>query len=401
MKLGGGALLLGGIALVAAAAFGSRALGVAGIGLVLAGILGRVWVVLARSRAWAVVSVDPSPATEGDAVRLRVEVRRESRVPIGSATLRARIGRLGDAGCRLRGHGAAASGEISLGRPPRGRFRISDAVLELGDPLGLESVALPLELPAAVVVQPRLVELQTLFSDAGRLGSDGRRLLLRRHAGFDFHSVRGYEQGESLRRVHWPTTARRGQLMVKELEEAPHDTVAVLLDCDSAGAAGTPPDSSFDAAVRAAGSVLRAYSVRGRRATLVTTGSDGATVGIGSLASDFGAVLAALAAAEPDARHPLDHMLGRTRSPVSLAGELVVVTGVLEVRAVDRLLEAASRRIVSVVWVDAPSFAGRPTRAAAGVLRLTAAGVPVAVVRRGDDLRAALSVPRVETRARA
>jgi uncharacterized protein (DUF58 family) len=328
-----------------------------------------------------------------------VEVRRDSRVPIGSATLRAQIGRLGDFECRVRGQRGAASGVISLGRPPRGRFGVSEAFLELGDPLGLESVVLPLDLKSAVVVHPRLVELGTLFSDAGRLGSDGRRLLLRRHAGFDFHSVRGYEQGESLRRVHWPTTARRGQLMVKELEEAPHDAVAVLLDCDPAGAAGTPPDSSFDAAVRAAGSVLRSYSLRGRRATLVTTGTGGAAVGIGSLASDFGAVLTALAAAEPDAPHPLDHMLGRARSPVSLAGELVVVTGVLEVRAVDRLLEAASRRIVSVVWIDAPSFAGRPTRAPAGALRVAAAGVPVAVVRRGDDLRAALSARTVEARA--
>jgi uncharacterized protein (DUF58 family) len=400
-RIGGGPLLLGGVALVSASAFGSRALGVAGIGLLLAGALGRVWAILARSRAWGVVSVDPLPATEGDAVRLIVEARRGTRVPVGCATLRARIGRLGEVDCRLAGHGSTASGEISLGRPPRGRFRVSDAVLELGDPLGLESVAIRLELLTAVVVQPRLVELRTLFSDAGRLGSDGRRLLLRRHAGFDFHSVRTYEQGESLRRVHWPTTARRGELMVKELEEAPHDVVAVLLDCDPAGSSGTPPDASFDAAVRAAGSIMRAYSERGRRATLVTTGSERATVDIGSLAADFGAVLAALAAAEADAPHPLYRMLDGTRSSVSVAGELVVVTSVLDARTVNRLLEAASKHVLSVVWVDAPSFSGRPTRAAAGVLRLTAAGIPAAVVRHGDDLGAALSAPRVESRARA
>lgn len=401
MRLGGGALLLGGIALAAAAAFGSRALGVAGIGLVLAGVLGRTWVVLARSRTWAVVRVHPTPATEGDAVRLEVEVHRESRVPVGSGVLRVRIGRLGEVACRLGRRRRVASGDISLGRPPRGRFALSEAVVELGDPMGLESVALPLDLRAAVVVQPRLVELQTLFSDAGRLGRDGRRLLLRRHTGYDFHSVRGYEPGESLRRVHWPTTARRGELMVRELEEAPHDAVAVLLDCDPAGAAGTPPGSSFDEAVRAAGSVLRAYSARGRRATLVTTGRDAATVGIGSPVNDFGAVLAALSAAEPDAPHPLDRTLGWGRGVVGLAAELVIVTGVLEVRAVDRLLEAASKRVVSVIWVDAPSFAGRPTRAPAGVLRLTAAGVPVAVVRRGDDLRVALAAPWAEGRAHA
>ena len=45
-------------------------------------------------------------------------------------------------------------------------------------------------------------------------------------------SVREYERGESLRKVHWPTTARRGQLMVKELEDSPRDEIAVVLDAD-------------------------------------------------------------------------------------------------------------------------------------------------------------------------
>ena len=53
-------------------------------------------------------------------------------------------------------------------------------------------------------------------------------------------------------------SARRGALMVKELEDSPRDEVAVLLDGDPAGVTGSPPDSSFDVAVRAAGSILRA-----------------------------------------------------------------------------------------------------------------------------------------------
>ncbi len=399
MRRGGGALLLGIVALVGAAAFGSRALGVVGVGLLLAGGLGRAWAVFARSRVRASAEAHPASATEGDEVRLALEVRRESRVPTGAAVVQAQLGRLGHVRCRLRGHGAVLRGQIELGRPPRGRFRITEATLELGDPLGLETVTLPLEIPTAVVVQPRLVQLETLFSDSGRVGSDGRRLLLRRHAGFDFHSVRGYEQGESLRRVHWPSTARRGELMVKELEESPDDAVVVLLDCDPAGAAGTPPDSSFDVAVRAAGSVLRAHSMRGRTAALLTTGSEAAVVPVRSLAGDFAAAVTALAAAEPDAPHALDRMLARAGNPAALAGELVVVTAVLEARTLDRLLALGSRQVVSVVWVDAPSFAGRPTRAPAGVLRVAAAAIPVAVVRRGDDLAAALSARQVEARA--
>jgi hypothetical protein len=45
---------------------------------------------------------------------------------------------------------------------------------------------------------------------------------------------------------------------------------------------------------------------------------------------------------------------------------------------------------VSVVWIDAASFAGRPTRAEPELLRLQAAGVAIAVVRSGDSLAAVL-----------
>jgi uncharacterized protein (DUF58 family) len=93
---------------------------------------------------------------------------------------------------------------------------------------------------------------------------DGRRLL-RRHSGFELHGVREYEQGESLRRVHWRSTARRGQLMVKELEDAPRDEIAVLLDADGSAVVG----QSFDVQVRATGSILESYVRRGRRAALV------------------------------------------------------------------------------------------------------------------------------------
>ena len=390
----GGALVLGLVVTVSALAFGSRPLGVAGLGLLFAAGAARVWRGAVRERVAVAQVADPTPAVEGARVRLEVEVRRASRMPVAAATVRGSLGRLGDYECRLRGHGRTLTGTVDLGRLPRGRFRVSGAVLELGDVLGLETVSLPVDGAAAVLVHPRLVELETLFSEAGRRGGDGRRLLLRRTAGFDFHSVREYEQGESLRRVHWPTTARRGQLMVKELDDAPRDAVVVVLDCDPSGAVGSPPDSSFDTAVRAAASILRVYAARGRRATLVATGTGG-VVDVCSL-TDFGDALDALAAVEPDAAFPLARALGHEQAPAARAGELVVVTATLDPASLGAVLDSAARRLVSVVWVDAPSFAGRPTRAVPGLLRLSAAGVPVAVVRRGDDLAAVLDSSRPE-----
>jgi uncharacterized protein (DUF58 family) len=397
-----GTFLLGLAVTGGALAFGSRPLVVVGVGLLLAAAAVRIWASLVRGPVSVVHAPAPAPATEGSNVALRIEAERASAMPVGWVTVQGSLGRLGPYECRLSGHGRRARGELGLGRLPRGRFPISDTRIVLGDHLGLESVSLRVpDEGDAIVVLPRLVELQTIFSDARRHGGDGRRLLLRRPAGFDFHSVREYAQGESLRRVHWPTTARRGQLMVKELEDGPRDTVAVLLDCDPAGAAGRAPDSSFDTAVRAAGSLLQVYVKRGRKATLVSTGAGAPVVHVSSFDGDFRRALGVLAAAEPDGRQDVARWVGSGRTPAAEVGELVVVTATLAPPAVEAILATAGKRLVSVVWIDAPSYAGRPRRAASGPLRLSGAGIPVAIVRRGDDLAAALDVPRAEALARA
>ncbi len=384
-----GGLGLGAVALAAAVATGSRPLGVVGIGFLFAAAVTWVWRWLAETPVTLSLEPTPAPATEGDRVRIVAELHRASRILLGSATARATVGRLGPRDWSFRGHGRTLRAEVDLGVLARGVHTVTDVEAAIGDLLGLVSVTPSVACEqATLVVRPRLTTLDGFFSDAGRLTGDGRRLLLRRSAGFDFHSVREYEQGESLRRVHWPTTARRGQLMVKELEETAHDGAVVLLDCDPRGAVGVPPDSSFDVAVRAAGSILQAHATRGRSATLVTT-AQGHTV-VRTADFEVGAAVTALAAAMPDARYPLARFLS-SDGAVAGGAELTIVTAALDPAAFTAVLGAAARRLVSVVWIDAASFAARPTRADTGVLRLAANGVPVAVVRRGDDLGSVLS----------
>jgi uncharacterized protein (DUF58 family) len=239
-----------------------------------------------------------------------------------------------------------------------------------------------------VLVYPRIVRLGTLFSESGERSQDGRRLLLRRNSGFELHSVREYEQGESLRRVHWPSTARRAQLMVKELEDSPRDEIAVLLDADRQAVVG----DSFEVQVRAAGSILDAYVRRGRRAVLVVNSERREVQHVHSPAADWRRALELLAAVEPNGNTPAARLLTEENSPAARALELVVVTARLEDALIDRLVQRAlSRRRVSIVFVDPASFGGAARRVEPGLLRLHAAGVSVAVVRAGDDLGAALS----------
>jgi uncharacterized protein (DUF58 family) len=334
-------------------------------------------------------------------VSLDVEVRRRSRAPVGAVVLEAELEGLGARQLRLGGRGRRSWGQLELGPLTRGAYDLGEPRVVLWDHLGLGSVSTNAGCgPTTVLVRPHLEPLDHLFGDAGPAGGERRRLQLRRTAGFDLLSVRRYEQGESLRRVHWPTSARRGELMVKELEDAPQDRVLVLLDCDPAGVVGEPPDSSFEAAVRAAGSIACCHAARGRRVLLATTGSERVPVRVGGGEGGLEPALDALAAVAADAPHPLSRVLARDAA-VPEAGEVVVVTSTPDGKVVGSLLALAARRLVSIVWVDAASWGSGPTRHAPVPLRLGAAGLPLAVVRRGDRLAHVLGAHPPEDVARA
>lgn len=389
-------LALGLLTYAVAWLFGAKVLYPAATGLVLAPLAARAWVRLAAGPIILRRRAGRGAHVEGEDVWVTIEARPSARVPPPSLGVRERMARLGERSTPLRRDGRAYRGTYVLERVPRGRYVAEEATAALEDPFGLARSEVAVPGGGSLVIYPRLVELAGLFSESGAHAQDGRRLLLRRPSGFDLHSVREYEQGESLRKVHWASTARRGQLMVKELEDSPRDEIAVVLDADESAVAG----ESFDVQVRAAGSILRTHAARGRRAVLAVNGLPPVHVQVASLEGDWLAALEALAAAEPVAARPLVELLAREGGPASRSLELVVVTARMTAALARKLAQRAqSSHGVSLVWVDSASFAGRPTTVEPELLRLQATGIPVAVLRRGDDLRAALGGAAAARRA--
>ena len=378
--------------------FGAKVLYPAATGLVLAPLAARAWVRLAAGPIRLRRRAGRGALIEGEDVWVTLEAVPSTVVPPPSLAVRERLARLGEREIPLRRDRRAHRGTYVLERVPRGRYEVEAVHALIVDPFGLACSEVELAPGGSLLVYPRLVELPGLFSESGAHAQDGRRLLLRRPSGFDLHSVREYERGESLRKVHWPTTARRGQLMVKELEDAPRDEIAIVLDADSAAVG-----ESFDVQVRAAGSILRTHAARGRRAVLALNSARPASVRVSSLEGDWHAALGALAAVEPDASRPVVELIAREGGPAARALELIVVTARLAPSLATKLVQRAlTSHGVSLVWIDSASFAGRPTKSDPELLRLQAAGVPVAIVRQGDDLRSALgAVPAARGALRA
>lgn len=391
------ALALGGVTYLAGWAFGSDPLYPVAIGLVLVVAGAALWVRLVAKPVRLRRAIRGGDHVAGDDVPVTVELNVEGRIVPRTMTIVESVERQGRrevelvhrAGKRLRG-------DYVIEQLPRGRYPFLPAEIAIEDPFSLERREVVLDAPGALLVYPRLVELDTLFSETGSRVQEGRRLLMRRPSGFDLHSVRDYVQGESLRRVHWPTTAKRGKLMVKDLEDSPRDEALVILDGDAAHVIGEGAGSSFEVCVSAAGSILRAHGGRGRRAALLLNGLAPRYQPVHTLDGDWDLALELLASAEPDGRNGVAALLVDGAGAPSKALELCVVTSGLSPQLSDRLLQrSVTRRGTSVVYVDPTSFAPRPSEgpppdAKVQLARLDHAGIAVTVVRRGDDLASRL-----------
>ncbi len=119
-------------------------------------------------------------------------------------------------------------------RPPlRGAFELTGCDLRLASPLGLWSRRHRIPLPARVRVFPNFAEIShyTLLATDDRLGRLGVRLRRRRGLGAEFHQLREYRPGDSLRQIDWKATSRVRKLISREYQDERDQRLLFLLDC--------------------------------------------------------------------------------------------------------------------------------------------------------------------------
>lgn len=310
--------------------------GVAGILLVSGGI---GWVRLQHIDLKATRRVRPARVSVGSSVRVEVSVRNVARrrSPVLEACDSFDAGRLG-ASWLVAPLGAGEIGRTTYALPTdsRGVFAVGPLGVELRDPFGLALVSRQV-LPSNTLTVLPLVEpiaAPPRGRGGGAQGGAGRPPF-RGQSGDDFYALRPYSAGDDLRRVHWPSTARRGEVMIRQDDHPWQDRTTVLLDSRA-----TSPDG-LEAAVSATASVVSA--ARGDLVRLVhpasgRSGVGGSGVGgsgirdsgYGTAASHLIAMLDGLAAVTgatpgPEAQASFGQALRQLRDTPG-AGTLVVVT---------------------------------------------------------------------------
>ncbi|MBT2543650.1 DUF58 domain-containing protein [Streptomyces sp. ISL-44] len=156
----------------------------------------------------------------------------------------------------------------------RGRYPLGPLQLRLTDPFGLVELTRSFSTFDTLTVIPRTEPLPPvrLSGESSGYGDGSRRSLAL--AGDDDVIPRGYRRGDDLRRVHWRSTARYGELMVRREEQPQRSRATVLLDTRRLAFEGAGPDSAFEWAVSAAASSLVHLLEQGYATRLLTDTGD-------------------------------------------------------------------------------------------------------------------------------
>ncbi|MGY0023380.1 DUF58 domain-containing protein [Streptomyces sp. YJ-C3] len=245
----------------------------AALPLVCAGVLYRTRYRVAGSRR-----LSPARVPAGSEARVHLRMDNISRLPTGLLMLQDRVPYVLGPRPRFVLDRVEAGGrrEVSyrVRSDLRGRYPLGPLQLRLTDPFGMCELTRSFSTYDTLTVIPRVEPLPPVrLSGEAKGHGEGRQRSLAL-AGEDDVIPRGYRYGDDLRRVHWRSTARYGELMVRREEQPQRARCTVLLDTRGPAFQGAGPESAFEWAVSGAASALVHMLERGFSVRLLTdTGS--------------------------------------------------------------------------------------------------------------------------------
>jgi uncharacterized protein (DUF58 family) len=272
----------------------------------------------------------------------------------------------------------------------RGRHRLGPLGVRLRDPFGLSTRVAAFSGTSDVLVLPRIVPLGAGRPPGSGVGAEGAIPHMVALHGEDDVSIRQYRDGDDLRRIHWPATAKTGDLMVRQEDRPARRRAVVVLDSRASRHHGSGAASSYEWSVTACASVVVHLLEQGYAVHLVT--DETADDGRAGSALELDPALDVLAMARTGTPEQFEDVL-HAAHPVTASGGLVVaVTTALDdnlARRVASLRQPGGTALAMVL--DPQGFSGLRHRAnvsdqLACVEVLRGAGWSVAVVKASDSV---------------
>ncbi|MBV7330496.1 DUF58 domain-containing protein [Chloroflexi bacterium TSY] len=300
----------------------------------------------------------------------------------------------------------------------RGRFRLGPMTLRSGDPLGIFNEEQELKETGFIVVYPLVVELTTFEPSISDLSGGEARRQRTYQITPNVATVRDYAPGDSLNRIHWPTTARARRLMTKEFELDPTADVWIYLDLYHDAHVAMPwvqqmpemglfalssqrnngrqkqfdlPPNSAEYVISVAASLARYFLIRDRAVGLSSYGGTREYIQTDRGERQLSKILEALAVVEPSGFLPFAHLIATDSVRLNRNDTILAISSDPNPEWVLALQDSQRRGVNSVaVVVDGNTF-GHQLDYQPMLTKLEASRIPFYRIDRDTPLDDALS----------
>jgi uncharacterized protein (DUF58 family) len=243
----------------------------------------------------------------------------------------------------------------------RGRFPLGPLSIRLTDPFGMCELNRSFSARDHLIVTPVVHPLSSISLGGEWSGNGESHARSVAAAGEDDVAAREYRHGDDLRRVHWRSTARRGELMVRREEQPWQSRCTVILDTRAIAHRGDGPGSSFEWAVSAAASIGLHLAQAGFAVRLLTDTGAAVSHDTANVGTDFeGMLLDTLAIVTLSAGESLTRGVDAFRRSGG-DGLLVAVLGSMASADVEELTRLRHGTTSALAFlIDTPSWVFRP-----------------------------------------
>lgn len=279
LTLRGRAFVAAGVtAIVCAVLLGEPSLSRVGVLVLALPLVTALFIGRSRYRLALVRTVTPQLVSAGQPARVQLSLTNEGRTPSGVLLLEDQLPYV--LGTRPRfvlegiGQGWRRHVTYQVRSDVRGKFDIGPMTVRVVDPFGLVELARAFQTTVPLTVTPRTVPLSSIPLGGAWTGSGDNRPRAFATGSAEDVTVREYRRGDDLRRVHWRSSARVGELMVRREEQPWQSRATLFLDHRLRSHRGQGIASSLEAAVSVAASIAVHLSHRGFAVRLVTAAGE-------------------------------------------------------------------------------------------------------------------------------
>jgi uncharacterized protein (DUF58 family) len=274
----------------------------------------------------------------------------------------------------------------------RGLFSIGPVRITTGDPFGFFRFTTTYGRPQNILIYPRATELPNFYVPPANLPGEGRFRKRTHYVTPNASGVRLYEPGDSFNRIHWRSTARTNELMVKLFELDPASDIWIILDLDRSVHVGNGEEGTEEYAVRIAASIARFFLVANRSVGFLSYGRKLFAEEAQRGAQQYTRILEALALATADGDVAIGALVTEEAKRFGRHTTVVVITPSTSEDWVGTLQFIAERGVKVACVLLEPSTFGGGENSLMVFGALAASEIYTYLVKRSDDLITALAL---------